>query len=106
MMTKNSRYKAALLESDIQVYQCGQIPSSIEMEESARLENWSTEVRRRGSEFVVVVKGDVHQHPNISDGQPISTPAVVWFDRKGRFVRTTNRMYVLGQPGDNEGIDA
>jgi hypothetical protein len=105
-MTKNSRYRAALL-SDIQVYQCGQIPSSIEMEESAKLENWSTADRRHGDEFVLVGLGDVAGHPEIDDGQHTQTSAIVWFDRKRRFVRTTNRMYVLGQPAsDNEGIDA
>jgi hypothetical protein len=97
-MTKNSRYRAELLRSDIQVYECGQMPSSIAMEEAAKLENWSTAYRRHGDEFVLVGLGDVSGHPEIDDGQNIQTSAIVWFDRKRRFVRTTNRLYVLGQP--------
>jgi len=48
-MTKNSRYKAALLEADIKAYLCGQMPSSIAMEEAPKIENWSTGVRPRGA---------------------------------------------------------
>ena len=104
-MAKNSRYRAELLRSDIQVYECGQIPSSIEMDEAAKLENWSTAVRRDGDEFLLVVRGDVYGHPEIDDGQNIRTSAIVWFDRKCRFVRTRNRLYQLGKPADKEGFD-
>ncbi len=95
------------LARDIESYTCGEVPNPLDMQRAASLEHWSTEVRRRGAEFVLVVKGDVRQHPEVEYGQPISTSAVVWFDRKSRFIRTVNRMYVLGQPaGEKEGIDA
>ena len=102
-MTKNSRYKAALLESDIQVYECGQMPPSGDLEKAPTLENWEALVRRRGKEFVLVVKGDVYRHPEFQDGEDIQTSAVQWFDRKARFCRTINRLYALGQPaGEKE----
>jgi len=106
MMTKRSKEKAALLASDIKVYECGQMPPAGELEEAPRLERWSTAVRRRGQEFVLVVKGDLHRHPEFPDGGDIQTSAVQWFDRKALFCRTINRLYALGQPaGDEEGID-
>ncbi len=99
MMTKRSKEKAAVLASDIKVYECGQMPPAGDLEKAPRLERWETAVRRRGQEFVLVVRGDVCGHPEIDDGQNIQTSAIVWFDRKGRFVRTTNRVYVLGPAG-------
>jgi hypothetical protein len=55
----------------------------------------------------LVVLGEVRMHPEIDDGQQIATSAIMWFDRKRRFVRTKNRMYVLGDPAsEKEGIDA
>jgi hypothetical protein len=106
-MTKNSRYKAALLESDIQVYECGQMPPSGDLEKAPTLKNWEALVRRRGKEFVLVVKGDVYRHPEFQDGEGIKTSAVQWFDRKNRFIRTENSIYVLSQPaGEREGNDA
>jgi hypothetical protein len=105
-MTKNSRYRAELLRSDIQVYECGQMPPSGDLEKAPTLENWEALVRRRGKEFVLVVKGDVCRHPEFRDGEGIQTSAVQWFDRKNRFIRTENSIYVLGQPaGDKEEID-
>jgi hypothetical protein len=105
-MTKSEAVRRKLA-ADIEAYLCGEVPNPLDMQRAAKLENWLTEVRRRGAEFVLVVKGDVHQHMEIEKGQPIGSAAVMWFDRKSRFVRTTNRLYALGQPaGDNEGIDA
>ena len=95
---------------DIECYTCGEEPSPLLMLRMPRLENWATAVRRRGKAFVMVVTGDVRGHHGIPDGEPISTSAVVWFDRHRRWVRTHNRVYALGEPEGVEipieGIDA
>lgn len=54
-------------------------------------------MRRRGKEFVMVVRG-----PEIDDGTSNLTSAVMWFDRKNMFCRTINRLYCLGQPAGRE----
>jgi hypothetical protein len=82
---------------DIEAYTSGEEPSPLEMLRAARIENWEAVVRCRGREFVLVVSGDVHQRPNIRDGDNIQTSAVVWFDRNCRWIRTTNRLYALGE---------
>ena len=45
----------------------------------------------------MVICGEVHGHPEIADGTSISTPAIMWRDRKDRFVRTATRLYRLGE---------
>jgi hypothetical protein len=96
-MTKKSQEARDHLMRDIEAYTCGEDPSPLEMLRAARLENWEAAVRRRGKEFVLVVSGDVHQHPEIPDGENIQTSAVVWFDRNCRWMRTTNRLYALAE---------
>ena len=95
MTTKSEALRK--LAQDIEAYTCGEVPSPLDMLRASSLENWRTEVQHRGNEFVLVVYGDVHKHPDIDDGQNIQTPAIMWFDRKNRFVRTTNRLYALGK---------
>jgi hypothetical protein len=97
MMTKRSKETRRMLLQDIEAYTCGEVPSPLDLQRAPTLERWETAVRRRGKEFVLVVKGEVSGHPEIGDG-PIATSAVMWFDRKGRFVRTIKRLYALGQP--------
>ena len=66
------------------------------------IEQWSTEVRRVGKEFKLVVKGRSRKHPDYQDGEVICTAAIHWFDRKGRFARSTHRLYVLGEKAGEE----
>jgi hypothetical protein len=97
MMTKRSKETQRKLQQDIESFTCGEVPNPLEIMRAAKLENWESLVRRRGKEFVMTIRGDVYRHPEIDDGQNIQTPAVVWFDRKDRFVRTGTRLYVLGE---------
>ena len=90
------------LLSDIESYTCGEMPSPLDLLRAPVLENWTSEVRRRGLEFVLVVKGEVKRHPDFKAGELITTSAVQWFDRKGRFARTLNRLYALGEPAGEE----
>jgi hypothetical protein len=104
MMTKHSKEAHRKLLQDIEAFTCGEVPNPLEIMRAAKLENWESLVRRRGKEFVMTIRGDVYRHPEIDDGQNIQTPAVAWFDRRDRWVRTTTRLYVLGQPaGGKEG---
>lgn len=86
------------LKRDIESYTCGETPSALELHRAPVIEQWSCEVRRVGKEFKMVVKGAVSKHPEYQDGEPIITPALVWFDRDDRFCRTHHRLYALGQP--------
>jgi hypothetical protein len=97
-MTKSSRKKAESLARDIEAYTCGEVPSPLELLQAPTLEHWSTAVRMRGKEFVMVLTGDVYKHPDFRDGDPICTSALAWFDRKKRFARTENTLYALGKP--------
>jgi hypothetical protein len=100
-MTKRNQERQRTLMQDIETYTCGEIPSPLDLRRAPTLKHWETAVRRRGKEFVLVIKGEVSGHPEIEDG-PIATSAVIWFDRKARFVRTINRLYALGEPVGRE----
>jgi hypothetical protein len=109
-MTKHGQETKRKLMQDVESYTCGEIPSPLDLLRAATLERWQIEIRRRGGEeFVMVMRGEVHKHPEIPDGEHIQTSAVVWFDRKDRFVRTQSRVYALCEPAGVEipieGID-
>lgn len=89
---------------EIKSYTRGSEPSALAMLQAPRIDYWEPEVRRRGKEFVLVIRGEVTKHPDIEDGDPIQTSVVIWFDRKGHFVRTLNRIYALGKPGTTGGV--
>lgn len=88
------------LRRDIECYVCGEEPSLLLMLRVPRLENWSAQVRRRGKEFVLVVSGQVRMHDDVSDD--LVTGAAVWFDRHRRWVRTSTRLFALGEPAGKE----
>jgi hypothetical protein len=87
---------------DIESYTCGEAPGAIELLRAPVIDKWSTEVRRRGKEFVLVVRGQALRHPEYEDGSPIATAAVMWLDRGGRFARTATRLYTLGYPAGED----
>jgi hypothetical protein len=101
-MTKRSNERRRLLESDIQAYECGQMPRAGELEKAPTLENWETLVRRRGEDFVMIIRGDVHKHPEFRPGENIYDSPVHWLDRRNRFVRTTHTLYALGESAERE----
>lgn len=92
----NSGWKQDL-ERDLEAYALGETPSAFEQLRAPVIENWSTEVRRVGKNFKLVVKGQARKHPDYDDGEDICTAAIYWCDRKGRFVRSAHRLYMLGQ---------
>jgi hypothetical protein len=86
------------LQRDLESYACGEVPSALELLRCPVLERWSTEVRSRGKEYVLLIHAEALRHPEYGDGEPITTGAVFWFDRKDRFIRTAQRAFVLGKP--------
>ncbi|PDT86074.1 hypothetical protein CO669_29980 [Bradyrhizobium sp. Y36] len=101
----NSGWKQDLAR-DLEAYSLGEEPSPFEMLRAPVIENWTTEVRRIGKEFKLVVRGQAKRHPDYDDGEDIRTAAIHWFDRKGRFARSAHRLYMLGeQRGDEIPID-
>jgi hypothetical protein len=85
------------LSADIEAYLCGEVPNPLELARATRMERWYPLLRKRGKEWIMVIVGDVYQHPETDDGQSIQSPAVQWFDREERFFRTTGRLYALGR---------
>lgn len=86
------------LQRDLESYACGEVPSALELLRCPLLERWSAEVRHRGKEFVLLIQAEAMRHPEYEDGEPITTGAVFWFDRHGRFIRTAQRVFGLGRP--------
>ncbi|MGM4916300.1 hypothetical protein [Tardiphaga sp. 813_E8_N1_3] len=97
------------LAADIESYICGEVPTPLALLQAATLENWEAAVRRRGDDFVLIMRGEVHKHSGFRPGETIQTSPVQWFDRRHRFVRTTNTLYTLGESAGREipidGID-
>lgn len=98
------------LARDLESYALGEEPSAFEQLRAPTIENWSTEIRRVGKEFKLVVKGQARKHPDYDDGEDICTAAIHWFDRKARFARSAHRLYMLAEQAGEEipidGIDA
>jgi hypothetical protein len=88
------------LMRDLHDYACGRLPTpSVRI---ATIENWSTQVRMLGKPFKLVVRGRVYDHKEMDNGDEFCSAAVLWFDRKARFFRTTGNTYWLGaQEGDS-----
>lgn len=101
----NSGWKQDLAR-DLEAYGLGEEPSAFEQLRAPTIENWTTQVRRVGKEFKLVVMGQSRKHPDYDDGEDICTAAIHWFDRKARFARSAHRLYMLGeQAGDEIPVD-
>lgn len=101
-MTKKSEATRRKLAADIESYLCGQVPSPLALLQAATLENWEAAVRRRGEDFVLIIRGEVHKHSEFRPGENIYDSPVHWLDRRNRFVRTTNTLYALGESAERE----
>jgi len=91
------------LARDLDDYTCGRLPSpTLKL---PCIEFWETEVRPLGKAFKLVVRGR-GGHPEIEDSEPFCSAAVMWFDRKNRWFRTTENTYALGEPNLADDGDA
>jgi hypothetical protein len=73
----------------------GHGPSTAELGESPRLDDWSV-----GTAPVRILTGRVYGHPNIPDGRRVTTSALYATDGVS-FARTLSRTYALGRQADD-----
>ena len=83
-------------------FTCGEEPSPLLMLRGRSSKTGRRRCARRGKEFILVVSGQVRGHHGIPDGEHITAGADVWFDRRGRWVRTHTRLFALGEPAGEE----
>jgi hypothetical protein len=89
---------------DFERFECGEIPSGLEMKRSPRIEQWLLRPHRIGKLYVLRAEGLAfgHPDPHYSDGDKIRTSPLLWVDRRLRFVRSTKRLYALGEHAGDE----
>ena len=104
-MTKRGRRAMCELESDLCRFSLGLGPLPERLATAPRMEQWHVVIQRVGKAFVMRVGGEVHGHPEIEDGQHIRSPAIVWWDRKDRWVRAPRLLYRLGTPVGKPHLD-
>lgn len=91
------------LLNDIESFLRGEQPSEAAMISAARIEGWTPAISRGGhGGYVITLVGKVWNHSAISDGKVIETGEVCWLDRKGRWARSGNRLWLLGSPEGTE----
>jgi hypothetical protein len=93
------------LISDMSRFSLGLGPLPERLAAAPRFEGWHVVIQAVGKSFVMRVGGEVYGHPDIEDGQHIRSPAVVWFDRKDRWVRCPKLLYRLGAPAGKPHLD-
>jgi hypothetical protein len=90
------------LDADIESYEAGEVPSPLVLNTVPRFEEWLARVGKVGELFTLRIVGDVYGRPDVQDGARILSPPIAWMDRKGRFIRCLNNLYVLGSPAGEE----
>lgn len=78
-----------------QSYLRGEQPPEVELATAPKLDIWETAVVRDGEKRKLILKGEVRGHPSLQDNERIGTSEVIWLDRRYRWARTVNRLYVL-----------
>jgi hypothetical protein len=89
------------LKRDFESYMKGGVPSLLELERAAVLENWQAVFVRVAREeyptaILLVLAGGVAGHPHHPDGTRIHTSQLIWLDRSRKWARSRNRVYRLG----------
>jgi hypothetical protein len=97
----------ARLRRDVESYLRGDQPSLVELACAPLLEDWSFDViqltgEAGGITLRGLLSGHVSGHPRLPDGSRIRASEPVWLDRNGRWARTWNRVYRLGDRADRE----
>lgn len=97
--------KRQAMLSAIDSYLRGYEPPPVEIATAPRLDRWEAVVRTIDGKKSLVLKGDVINHPVLGDDR-ITTSDIVWIDRKCRWARSKNRVYVLdGRMIDDEPLE-
>jgi hypothetical protein len=95
------------LKHDFMSFLKGEVPSLLELERAPVLENWRTLIMyvERGEDhlgMLLVLTGRVTGHPQHPDGTTIRTSQLVWLDLNRSWARSWNRVYRLGERGNDE----
>ncbi|MCC8944193.1 hypothetical protein H8A97_03525 [Bradyrhizobium sp. Arg62] len=98
-------------KEDVVRYLSGQEPTSVELERAPLLEDWSTGIEYVGrgndpSGLLLVLVGRVIGHPELRNYSEIHTSQLIWLDRSRKWARTWNRVYRLGERGDDDDDEA
>jgi hypothetical protein len=93
------------LKLDVEGYLRGEMPRPIALERAPLLENWRVvllcelsgklPLARLAGDMSLV--GNVTHHPSHGEGELIRTAKLVWLDRYGKWARTKDRLFLLGQ---------
>ena len=92
------------LRRDVESYFKGHEPRSIELARAPLLKDWRVNLvceRIETPSFIVLtnamsLSGHVTGHPERADGELVTTTRLVWLDRHGKWARTRQRLYRLG----------
>jgi hypothetical protein len=91
------------LRDDIESYLRGEEPSADALAKASRLDIWAPVISRdAGGGYIMTLVGKVSAHPTIADGKQTETREIVWLDRKRRWARTRDRLWMLGEPEGTE----
>jgi hypothetical protein len=77
------------------------LPSAFELAHAARLENWlvvhACELTRNDLAGDMSLIGYIMGHPKHADGKLIRTATLVWLDSRGKWARTKDIIWRLGE---------
>jgi hypothetical protein len=84
--------------NDMESYLRGEAPPDEVLAAGPRLEGWAVTVAHQSGRHEMILVGRVTGHPMIPDDTNARTTPLIWLDRKGRWARTLNTLYALGEP--------
>jgi hypothetical protein len=91
-----------LLRNDVESYLRGEEPPADVLAVAPRLEKWAASISRGPQSYEMTLLGVATGHPYLVDGREATTSPIVWLDRKGRWARSQNRLWKLGEPEGTE----
>lgn len=99
------------LQNDMAAYMRGEQPPAEQLTAAPRFSGWVATITRGPSgEYEMTLIGRATGHPYLLDGKDATTSPILWLDRKGRWARSQNRLWKLGEPAGEEvpidGVDA
>jgi hypothetical protein len=91
------------LRNDVESYLRGEQPPPEVLATAPLMEQWAIAVGPAPDKtYEMTLIGVAQGHPWVADGKRATSGAVVWLDRLGRFARTWNTVWKLGEPEGRE----
>ena len=94
--TKTAERREAKLHIDLAFYATGGVPSQGELAAVPCLQRWHVVLTSAYGANQLSIRGKVYGDKTVADGTDFTSRAVLWFDRKYRFIRCINSLYRLG----------